>query len=298
MLPVALVALPSQQELVQSLSRQVEVVGVLNPSRARLEEVPAPVFADLDSLWRAAPPAAVCVLAPYPRLAQDLQGCLARQIHVLSAGPIPCSARTFAELCQTADRFRVHLRWGGQHHFSPLYQRLREQRLKPGFGQPVYLRQVRGGGQGLLPAWWAACQSLSLAQDLVGSQAREVHIAASREGNRQHLALTVGLASRTILHLIVSPAFPFPGDVLLVGSGGLLSSDAWGNAPAVLGPAGALLHPPAFLWPEPAWLLGFLGQLEQEPDPRLEYADLENRLWRGLRQARRQGQPVRIDLGA
>ena len=200
----------------------------------------------------------------------------------------------YRRLCLAASQRRVRFAWGGLHHFSPLYHRLREQRLRPGFGEPVYLRQVRDGGRALLPAWWAACQSLAMAQDLAGSPACDVHLAATRDEGRLHLALTLTLADRTIAHLVVGPAFAPGGDVLLVGSGGLLSSDALANAPAVLGATGAILHPPAFLWPEPAWLLDFVARLEREPGPLTAGADLEYRLLRGLRQALRQRSVARI----
>lgn len=158
----------------------------------------------------------------------------------------------------------------------------------------MYLRQVRDGGRALLPAWWAACQSLAMAQDLAGSPACCIHLAATRDGSRLHLALTLTLADRTIAHLLVGPAFAPGGDVLLVGSGGLLSSDAWANAPAVLGATGAILHPPAFLWPEPAWLLDFVARLEHEPVPLAAGSEVEYRVLRGLRQALRRGGVARI----
>ena len=295
--PVVLVARPGQQEMLQAICSRVEIAGILNPVRARLKDAPAPVLTDRTDLLATA--RICCFLTPYPRLRQDLESCLAHRIHVLSAGPVAFTRAESDRVRQLIEQHRVHLEWGHQHRFSPLFQTLKEQRQEPGFGNPVYLRQVGGGGQGLLPAWWAACQALEQARELLESGLQGLHIAARRKGRQHHIVLTGAMANRASVQLVVAPVHLSPSsDVLLLGSGGMLSSDSVANAPALIGQHGVDLYAHPTLIPEPAWLQHFLSQVEEPEPPRPDWTELtlQHRILRAIRQALRHGQPFQVSL--
>ncbi|MBI2504406.1 MAG: hypothetical protein HYW07_14375 [Candidatus Latescibacteria bacterium] len=277
---IALVAHPGQQHLLQLLASRLEISAILNPWRTPFRAAPAPVFSQLSALLAAGAPDACCFLRPYGGLEQDISTCLERQVRVLSAGPADLPASPLWN-------------WGGQHLHSPLFQAASGQRRSPAFGTPVYLRRLVGGGTDLLDAWWAACQLLTEARDLIGAEAVEVQLAACRAGRQHHLALTVAFANRATAHLVVAPHYFSPStDLTLLGSGGLVFSDAPANAAHQTGSSGVRLHPPPFLHPEPGWIAEFLQRLDQ-PAPAAHPA-LELHLLAALRQALRLGQLVRV----
>ncbi len=296
--PIILVALPAQQELVQTLCDQVEIAAVFNPGRATLREAPAPVFADWDALRRHTPPGLCCFLAPYPSLKQDLLSCLEQGIHVLSAGPIPLSRSEFDTACQRAGEHRIHLHCGGQYLHSALLQQFVVQRRKPEFGAPVYLRLVQGGGQGLLAAWWSVCEALELARDLLDDPLDGIHITAAKQGNKHHAVLTGSSANRANSQLVVVPHhLPLHPDITLLGTGGLLSSRSTHNAAVLVGQAGVEFHHPPSLRCETAWLLHFLDRLADHSEPLFPDRPtlaLHHRILRSLRRSLRQQQPLRV----
>ena len=294
---VVLVAQADQQELLQAICSRIEIAGVFNPSRAHLAEAPVPVLADRTELMARA--RICCFLFPYPDLKQDLITCLEQGIHVLSAGPVAFSRRGFDLACQLARQHRLNLHLGGRHLFSLLFQTFSEQSRKPAFGNPVYLRHVRGGGNGLLPAWWATCEALALAQSLLSSNPQKLYITASRKGRQHHVALTGAMDNKANTQLVVAPVHPpLHHDIILLGSGGMLSSDTLANAPLLMGQNHVELQPHPALYPEPDWLLDFLGQLER-PEPVLpdwSALNLQHRLLRTIRKSLRQQQPLQIAL--
>ena len=297
--PLVLSARRGQQDTVEAICRQVEVAAVVTPVGAQLRGLPVPVFADWDSLQRSVKPAACCFLAPYAGLKQDLLGCLDRQVHVLLAGPVPLPDAELEQMGQRARERRVHARFGGQHCFSPRHRALSEQSRKPSFGDPVYLRQVCGGGQGLLPTWWAACDGLAQAQDLLDSGIRQLHVAACRQGRGHHITITGAFANRANLQLVVAPVHP-PSDpyCMLLGSGGVLTSPGTANAALVTGRDRISLRPHPDLLPEPAWIAHFLQRLDgSEPSlPEWPALALQNAVLRAVRQALRQGRVVGVSL--
>lgn len=269
---IALVAHPSQRELLRLLCSRLRITAVL--ARTRWQEAPASVFTQMRTLLDTCAPRACIFLWPYPGMKEDALACLERQVPVLSAGPMDAL-----------------LRWGGQHRFSPLFQAAQAQRRSPDFGEPVYLRRVTGGGTGLHSAWWAACQALSEAQDLMEAPLVEVYVAACKAGQKHHLALSASFANRATAHLIAAPVYSSPSlELTLLGSGGLVFSDSAANAPAVISAEGARFLPPAFLHPEPAWIQDFLDH----PDRPAVNAALQLQLLCALRRALRLRQLVRI----
>jgi len=244
---IALAIHPAQRELLLLLCARLEVGALLNPTRRPLPGAPVPVFAGMGELLDHGAPRACVFLWPYPGLKEDALACLERGIPTLSAGPVP----------------GIALRWGGQHRFSPLFQAALAQRHSPEFGEPVYLRRLVAGGD-LQASWWAACQALAEARDLVDAPLAEIQVAACKEGRKHHLALSVSFANGAFAHLLAAPVHCSPSlDLTLLGSGGLAFSDSAANLPALVRKEGARLQPPAFLFPEPAWVQDFLDHLDQ-----------------------------------
>lgn len=277
---IALVAHPSQQHLVSVLGRSLKISAILNPWRTPFRSAPAPVFSQLGALLAASTPEACCFLWPYRGLENDLSACLKRQIRVLSAGPAKLPASPLWS-------------WGGQHLHSPLFQTASDQRRSPAFGDPVYLRRLVGGGSDLLNAWWAACQLLAEARDLIGTETVDVQVAACREGRQHHLALSLAFANRATAHLIVAPHYFSPSlDLTLLGSGGLVFADHLANTPMLVCRGGMQTSPPAFLHPEPAWIHAFLDPATPPAVPRVNTPELA--LLRALRRALRLRQLVRV----
>lgn len=275
---IALVAHPRQRDLVQLLVARLSLCAVYNPWRAAFARLPVPVYTDLPALLAAHAPGAVCFLRPYPALEKDLAACLEGQVRVLSAGPAKLPASPLWQ-------------WGGQHRHSPFFQQALTQRRLPSFGEPVYLRRLSGGGTDLLGAWWAACQLLAEARELVGAEPAQVQLAACREGRKHHLTLSVVFANRANAHLSVAPHYFSPSaDLTLLGSGGLIFSDNTANAPQLIGSSGVHLCPPAFLHPEPAWIQHFLEGASAPSDEALPH-----QLLPAIRRALRLGQLVRVD---
>lgn len=296
-MPLALIARPAQKEALLALCDRLEIAGVLNPTRSNLSGLPAPVFTDMGDLHRQVSPAVCCFLTPYADLKRDLFDCLERRVHVLSAGPLSLSRGEFDGAVQAAREGGVHLRIGGRYLFSPLYRTLLERRQAPAFGNPVYLRHVTGGGDGLLPAWWAACEALDQAGGLLGAALRNLHVAARREGRKYHLTLTASMANRANAQLVVAPVhLPISSDLTLLGSGGLLFADSVSHASTVIKPGGVRLHPNVNLYPDAAWLEDFLGRLDGPEPQASDGFTVQNAVLRSIRQAARRQAPVRVKL--
>jgi hypothetical protein len=277
---IALVAHPEQAGLVRLLAETAGVCAVCSPWRGARSRWPAPVFPDLRELLDQHAPEACCILWPHPGLTRDLSLCLAAGVRVLSAGPADHAP---------SPRWQ----WGGRHRHSPLFQQALLQRRLPAFGEPVYLRRAAGGGADLLGAWWAAGQLLAEATDLIESAPVQILLAACREGGKHHLALSATFANRASAHLVVAPSYFSPSaDLTLLGSGGLVCSEHAGSGPVVVRSGGIQLHPPAFLYPEPAWIRDFLQGAPAAAGPDL--SGLQLRLLPALRRALRQGLPVEV----
>ena len=225
--PVALVAAAAQEEVVRSICGCTEIDAVLNLGRARLNLDPVPVLRDMEKLLDRAASGTCCFLHPFPALNRRLPAFASRKVHVLSAGPVSLSRRQYDQLCGSAGENHLRWSWGNRYRFSRLHQALQAQVRNPAFGNPVYLRQVRGGGHGLLSAWWSACEALDQARTLLGAPLRELLVAASRQGSQHHVVLTVSAANQSNAQLAIAPVhLPINHDITLLGSGGLSSATA------------------------------------------------------------------------
>jgi hypothetical protein len=292
---VVLVALPTQQKMLQALCAQVDIAAVINPTRAVMRDVPVPVFADWATLEQHATPGACCFLTPYSTLKKDLSRCLDQGIHVLSAGPVSLTRAEFDE----ARKKQVQLHFGGPHPFSRLFQQLKEQRQKPEFGQPVYLRLVQGGGSSLQAAWWSVCDALSQARDLLDSNLKEVYVTATKQGGKYHISLTGATASRANIQLVVAPiALSLYPDITFLGSGGLLSNRSMASAPLLIGQDGLEFHPHPNHHTEPSWLVDFLDKIEAADPTSADWSvlSLHHRVLGAVRSSLRQKRPIQVKL--
>lgn len=296
---LGLVAGPSQREVVRTLSSSFEDVGVFNPTRSRFASPSFPVFADLEILLREVDPTLCCFLSPYRRMRQDLMTCIDRRVHVLSSGPFSLTRQAFEETCRAARERRVHIETSGRHRCSRVNNALLDQSARTGFGRPVYLRLVTGGGVGLLSAWWAACEGLAQAEGLLRASMTDLRVTAIRTGRRHHVTLTSQMENRALAQLVVAPVRMLPGgDLTLLGTGGLLSGDSILNATPVIKEGGTELHSHAAFHPDPEWVQDFAKRIERsEPaPPDWETLSFQRRVLRAIRQALRDGRPVRVKV--
>ena len=296
---VVLVAMPAQQSILQALCSQVEIAAVVNPTRAAMADLPVPVFADWPALEDYTTPVACCFLAPYSALKKDLNRCLKKGIHVLSAGPVTLNRNEFETISKQVNDKQLELHFGGPHPFSQLFQQLKEQRQKPEFGQPVYLRLVQGKGSGLQTAWWSLCDALSQARDLLDSYLEEVYITAVKKGGKYHISLTGATANRANIQLVIAPlALSLYPDITLLGSGGLLSNRSITSAPLLIGQDGLEFHPHPNYHPEPAWLIDFLNKIKAADTTYLDWSlvSLHHQILRAARVSLRQKCPIQIKL--
>ena len=296
---VALVAMPTQRETLLALCAQAEIAAVVNPTRAAMADLPVPVFADWFSLEEYITPAVCCFLSPYAALKKDLNRCLDKGIHVLSAGPIGLTHNEIETINKKANDKELVLHFGGPYPFSRLFQQLKEQRQKPEFGQPVYLRLVQGKGRGLQTAWWSLCDALNQACDLLDSQLEEVYVTAVKQDGKYHLSLTGTTANRANIQLAIAPlALSLYPDITLLGSGGLLSNRSISSAPILIGQDGLEFHPHPNYHPEPAWLSNFLNNINAANATDLDRLDLSlhHQILRAARVSLRQKSPIHIKL--
>jgi predicted dehydrogenase len=296
--PIALVAGAAHKEAVQALCESVEIAGVMNLGRTRLDIGSIPVFDDLGVVLQHVASGVCCFLTPYAALKRDLFRCVEKGVHVLSAGSAAISRTEHDHLGEIAAKNRVRVAAGGQFRFGNHYRTMHQQCRKSSFGQPVYLRHLRGGGGGLLPAWWAAGDAVDMAVDLLDADLRFLLAAATKDRSRHHLALTAGIGAATA-HLLVAPAhLPLNQELMAVGTGGVVASEALSSSSIVVRADGLHLHPHGGQFPEPAWLEDFLSQLEnmERPIPPWEAVSLQSRLLRALRRALRTSMPVTVDL--
>ena len=276
---IALSAHPALDPLVGQLAAALPIKGLYYPAR-RNPDTDLPFFSDLPAMLQATSPRVCAFLSPYADLHNDVHTCLQAGVAVLCAGPVPKADRPIAS--------------GGVHRGSPLFSKALQQRRDPAFGYPVYLRLVAGvQEQGLLPAWWAACGQLALANDLLGESPAQVHLCANRHGRAYQVVLTATAPSGASIQLVVAPQ-PALTELTLLGRGGVISASAAQSGIALASAKGTHVVPDAATPPaELAWLR---DSLEKENEPSEHSGDSGQALLRGLRRALRTRQPVLVNL--
>ena len=296
---VALVADPSHFEIVRAICSRFENVGVFNPTRSRFGELSSPIFTDLESLLRQFDPALCCFLSPYTRMKQDLPTCIDRRVHVLSAGPFSLNRKEFELVSQEARDNRIHVQSNGRHLFSRLHDTVSERSGGSAFGHPVYLRLLTGGGDGILSAWWAACEALAQAESLLRSGVTDLRVTAIKKGRKHHVTLTGQMGDRALAQLVIAPVhMPLGRDLTLLGTGGLLLNESIHNATTVIKKGGVELHSHDAFCPDPDWLRDFVEKIDRSDLelPDWETVSFQGRVLRSIRQGIREGRPVRVKV--
>ena len=296
--PIALVANAAQKDAVQALCESLEISGVMNLGRTRLDIGSIPVFDELGAVLQHVASGVCCFLTPYSTLKRDLFRCVERGVHVLTAGPVALSKTEHDQLAEMAARQRIWVASGGQFRFSNHCRTVQLECRKPAFGQAVYLRHLRGGGSSLLPAWWAAWDAVEMAIDLIGSDLRFLLAAATKDRAKHHLAVTAGIGKATA-QLLVSPVYlPLNQELLVAGTGGVVYTEGLSSSSVVVRQDGLRLHPHTGQFAEPPWLEDFVAQLggAKPGVPSWEEIALPSRLLRVLRRALRTSTPVALEL--
>jgi len=295
-LRLSLIASASSGDLVHAIASRIPITGLYVPGRSRIKDPPVKLSPCVDSLLGKGD--ICCFLSPYSALKRDVERALGSGTHVLCAGPLPVNRTEFDSLCGISQSRGLRFSCGPLPPHSLLFVKLLEQRRASAFGRPVYLRWVSGGGDGLLPAWWAACRALAQATELLGEEIEEMRLAAVRRGSRHHLALTVGAAGGATAQLAIAPFHlsPVP-DISLLGTGGLLSSSSLSSAPPVATRRGFHLHPSPQQWPEVVWLEECISGISLGtplPPPTWPSAAHHHTVLNALRRAIRMGAPQPI----
>ena len=293
---LSLIAPASKGDLVHAIASSLPITGLFVPGRSRIKDPPTRLSLSVDPLLVEGN--ICCFLAPYPALKRDVERALASGTHVLCAGPLPVNRAEFDRICSIGQHCGLHFAQGPKPRHSLLHKKLLEQRHAPAFGSPVFLRWVSGGGDGLLPSWWAVCRALEQAAELLDDEIEEMRLAAVRRGRRHHLVLTVGAAGGATAQLAVAPFHlsPVP-DIALLGTGGLLSSASLSSASPVATRRGFHLLPSPEQWPEVVWLEECINRMSLDtllPPPTWPSVAYHRTLLNGLRRAIRTGTPQPI----
>ena len=296
--PIALVASAAQKDAVQVICEFLEISGVMNLGRTRLDIGSIPVFDELGVVLQHVASGVCCFLTPYSALKRDLFRCVEQGIHVLAAGPVALSKTEHDQLAEMAARQNICVASGGQFRFSNHYRTVQRECRKPAFGQAVYLRHLRGGGSSLLPAWWAAWDAVDMAVDLIGSDLQFLLATATKERSKHHLAITAGIGKATAQLLMAPVHLPLNQELTVAGTGGVVYTEGLSSSSAVVRQDGLHLHPHTGQFAEPPWLEDFVAQLAQ-PKPGVPPWDeivLRSKLLRVLRRALRTSTPVALEL--
>ena len=263
------------------IAARLDVVGLVRVGRAYRSPIDAATVAAPTAAASAAglEVDAVVVLSPYGSMADDVAAYRAASLPVLMAGPLPAGATT-----GTVE--------GGRWRHIAAARGALEIRRRPAFGRAVYLRHVIGGGNGLLPAWWALLESLEAAAELLDDSVARLWIGAVTRRGRWQVTATAIAAHGASAQLVVAPT-PDPGDdLLLLGTGGLVQTDGAGSAATVRddrGSRGLAVPDP---WPDADWIEASLATTDAPPgDPRPARTIL-TALRRAARSGRLQSVPV------
>jgi predicted dehydrogenase len=197
---------------------------------------------DAGTLLAAVQPAGCVFLYPYRDMQQDALVLLEAGITVFCSGPLGLSAGQFEHIQR--DLQSSHLATSGVYRFDPGHAALKAQREQAAFGEPVFMRAFAGGGDSFHALWWRLYDLLERTLDLIGSPLRSAYIAVNRGGTAHQAVLHAQFAGGAQAQLTVAPSGPpHPADLLLLGSGGLVSLPITSNQALLLEGHGHSLCP-------------------------------------------------------
>ena len=295
---ICLVAGRNQGELVEDLCRTCpSVVSVAGPVRP-LSGIE--MFDDLPQALDGVGADIVCLLSPSRDTGDQVMAAISKGAHVLCRGLPATSAAALEELLSAAHRGGVALSWNEVSSYSPLHRRLLEGSAELAFGSPVFLRSMVDGNPGsLLAVWWALSSALAQARSLVAAPPSRLHVTAALSRRRCTGTATVAFENRASAQLTAVPAPLVEGDVMLVGTGGILSYEPSVNRLVTFGGSARTVRTHRSVRPEPEWLRSFADRIDNgQPGDYPEVADAtaELQLLAGLRKAQRSRKAVDLPL--
>lgn len=294
---IVLVLEANQLDLARAIHAHETLAALVTADPTRLEcEAPCPVFGDLDAALRAIPATCVCFAAIHRDLATEVQTCVDRGLQVLALGPPDIPSDQYARLADQAQSNGVTLTWGGWQVSCAAVQQVLCQSQQDGFGEPVYLRCVAGGGGSALSAWWSAREMLAVARVLLDADLQEVWIAATRAHRAYHAVVTAVAANSASAQLVIAPrGFAGRLDMLLLGTGGLLEING-GDQAVSMGPPPPGLPAEAPGPVEASWLADFPRPPAAVPRPLLDAPAFvaDHRILHTLRRSARCGRPLAL----
>ena len=177
----------------------------------------------------------LCVfLSPFYEMRNTVLLCMEKGLRVTTIGPIPFAETFWRELTELTNDNKPHWRIDDDLYFDSRLEPLKHAIHHLDFGLPVYYREISFGGLNLLSNWWKACQLYKKAELLLGSSIIDLHVSANQTGNKIHITLTFKLANRSNGHIICTNSpFNEDGDLLLIGTGGVLDYDGLLNRPLI-----------------------------------------------------------------
>jgi hypothetical protein len=285
---LALALPPTDHPLLSTLSAHCDIAALLWPSVQPVDQISIPAFTKTSALLEAAAPEACVFIQPYPDAKLDALALLAAQIPVYSVGPLDFSPNDTATLTRSQSPSRYIC--GGLFKHDPKHTELMRQCNNVDFGRGVFLRATTGGGTSLLRAWWQLDALLNQSMDLFGSNKGSLYLSAQQSDSNFHLNLQINFSNGAHAQLTVAPTQLGPApDLLLLGSGGLLSLPLTGNDPVLLGPNG---YAPLHLGPSP--LVPWLHHVQSAPIPPVP--TFSYHLLQTIKQVLEQGRPQKFAL--
>lgn len=177
----------------------------------------------------------LCVfLSPYKGMLGDLSLCLEKGLHIITSGPVPHADKSFQQLVDIVKTNKA--RWEIRDDFmlDPYQEKLHQAIEETDFGLLVYYREITFGGPSLLSNWWRLCQLYDKAKALFKSEIVETHVSANRQRNKIQLSLTLKSANRANGHIIcTNSSYKSDGDLLLIGTGGVMTYEGLHNGPGI-----------------------------------------------------------------
>ena len=229
----------------------------------------------------------LCIfLSPHKNLLQWLMLCLNNNLPVITSGMVPQADKFLRQLNDLTTGQSA--RWAVQDLlcFDPHMDKLQQAMQEKDFGQPVYYREINAGGPSLLSNWWRLCYLYDKAEALFGSPIISSCVSASRHGKKIQLALTVKAANNANGHMIsTNSPYKSDGDILLIGTGGVIVYDGLHNRPGIFTKTGfqsiQASHDQHIL---PIWQ-SITEKKDHAPLPPEPSIHIHNRIWRAIHHA-------------
>ena len=221
---ILVVASKNEIEAVYRLSKSFNVTGLYMIDGSIPENLSIPTGPSLEELLEKSQPDHCVMLAALPSLCEDIKYLLSREVSILTAGPIKGIASDGNNITVVPPS-----KW------SLPYQQIKAECRKESFGDPVYLRYLTSGGHNLHSAWWAMCQAVDVAEELLQGALTALHVSGISHNQTCHINATLLMSNRANGQLSIVPDyFEDERQVTLLGTGGLLNYDPQENVAGIV----------------------------------------------------------------